>query len=165
MVELPYLGRNGTLAISTSTCPSSPFLSTCCPSTLTARGAVLTGAFLLASTTARTSDALLGWNCGYSLTNNVMWGVLFAVTPELFPAKDRGTGNSVVELGDRIFNLFVSPVLSCPGMCVRGVGADGVWACVGPGYRVVCGLDDGGADMAVWGAVYRRWVFSVPLAV
>ncbi|EIW59269.1 MFS general substrate transporter [Trametes versicolor FP-101664 SS1] len=89
MVELPYLGRNGTLAIST----------------------ILTGAFLLASTTARTSDALLGWNCGYSLTNNVMWGVLFAVTPELFPAKDRGTGNSVVELGDRIFNLF-APVIA-----------------------------------------------------
>ncbi|KAH9851729.1 MFS general substrate transporter [Lenzites betulinus] len=89
MVELPYLGRNGTLAIST----------------------ILTGAFLLASTTARSSDALLGWNCGYSLTNNVMWGVLFAVTPELFPAKDRGTGNAVVELGDRIFNLF-APVIA-----------------------------------------------------
>ncbi|OJT15968.1 hypothetical protein TRAPUB_8791 [Trametes pubescens] len=89
MVERPYLGRNGTLAIST----------------------ILTGAFLLASTTARSSDALLGWNCGYSLTNNVMWGVLFAVTPELFPAKDRGTGNAVVELGDRFFNLF-APVIA-----------------------------------------------------
>ncbi|KAI0632305.1 MFS general substrate transporter [Trametes polyzona] len=89
MVELRYLGRNGTLAIST----------------------ILTGAFLLASTTARSSNALLGWNCGYSLTNNVMWGVLFAVTPELFPAKDRGTGNAVVELGDRIVNLF-APVIA-----------------------------------------------------
>lgn len=28
----------------------------------------LTGVFLFASTTARTSDALLGWNCGYALS-------------------------------------------------------------------------------------------------
>lgn len=90
-----------------------------------------------------------------------MWGVLFAVTPELFPAKDRGTGNSVVELGDRIFNLFVSPVVE-PG-CV--VGSLIVWVRVGPGYRVVCGLDDGGADLAVWGAVHRCWIFGIPLAV
>ncbi|KAI0819257.1 MFS general substrate transporter [Trametes gibbosa] len=89
MVELRYFGRNGTLALST----------------------ILTGAFLLASTTARSSDALLGWNCGYSLANNVMWGVLFAVTPELFSAKDRGTGNAVVELGDRVFNLL-APVIA-----------------------------------------------------
>jgi hypothetical protein len=49
MVDLPYLGRRGTLALSTA----------------------LTGVFLLASTTARTSDALLGWNCAYSFVSNV----------------------------------------------------------------------------------------------
>lgn len=31
----------------------------------------LTGAFLFASTTARSSPALLGWNCGYALFSNV----------------------------------------------------------------------------------------------
>ena len=31
----------------------------------------LTGAFLLASTTARSSPALLGWNCGYAFFSNV----------------------------------------------------------------------------------------------
>ena len=36
---------------------------------------VLTGVFILAST-ARTSNALLEWNCEYSLTSNVMYGVL-----------------------------------------------------------------------------------------
>ncbi|KAI0357555.1 MFS general substrate transporter [Trametes cingulata] len=89
MVEMRYLGRNGTLAIST----------------------ILTGVFLLASTTARSSNALLGWNCGYSLTNNVMWAVLYAVSPELFPAKHRGTGNAIVALGDRFSNLF-APVIA-----------------------------------------------------
>lgn len=31
----------------------------------------LTGAFLFASTTARSSNALLGWNCGYTFNSNV----------------------------------------------------------------------------------------------
>jgi hypothetical protein len=31
----------------------------------------LTGAFLFASTTARSSSALLGWNCGYAFFSNV----------------------------------------------------------------------------------------------
>ena len=85
MVEQPYLGRKGTLAISTA----------------------LTGVFILANTTARTSNALLGWNCGYTFTNNVMYGVLYAVSPELFPAKDRGTGNAVVSAANRIFGVMV----------------------------------------------------------
>ncbi|KAI0335702.1 MFS general substrate transporter [Cubamyces sp. BRFM 1775] len=80
MVELPYLGRKGTLATST----------------------VLTGIFLFAATTARTSDALLGWNCGYSVTSNVMYGVLYALSPELFPAKDRGTGSALVAAANHI---------------------------------------------------------------
>ncbi|KAH9891835.1 MFS general substrate transporter [Cubamyces lactineus] len=80
MVELPYLGRKGTLALST----------------------VITGVFLFAATTARTSDALLGWNCGYSVTSNVMYGVLYALSPELFPAKDRGTGSALVAAANHI---------------------------------------------------------------
>jgi hypothetical protein len=41
-VELPRIGRKGAMSIAT----------------------VLTGVFLFCSTTARTSNALLGWNCG-----------------------------------------------------------------------------------------------------
>ncbi|KAI0255593.1 MFS general substrate transporter, partial [Lactifluus subvellereus] len=48
-IELPYVERRGTLAVS----------------------AGLTGAFLFASTTARSSHALLGWNCGYTFFSNV----------------------------------------------------------------------------------------------
>lgn len=65
--------------------------------------------FLFASTTARTSDALLGWNCGYSFTSNVMYGVLYAASPELFPTKDRGTGNALTAIANRVFGIMVRP--------------------------------------------------------
>ncbi|KAF8267332.1 MFS general substrate transporter [Lactarius quietus] len=88
-VELPFLGRRGSLAIST----------------------VLTGVFLFASTTARSSAALLGWNCGYSFTSNVMYGVLYALSPELFPTKDRGTGNALVAAANRVFGIM-APIIA-----------------------------------------------------
>jgi hypothetical protein len=68
---------------------------------------VLTGVFLFASTTAGTSNAFLGWNCGYSFTSNIMYGVLYALSPELFPTKDRGTGNAIVATANRIFGIMV----------------------------------------------------------
>lgn len=89
LVELPLLGRKGTLAISTT----------------------LTGVFLFAGTTARTSDALLGWNCGYTFTSNVMYGVLYAVSPELFPTKSRGTGNAIVATANRVFGIM-APIIA-----------------------------------------------------
>ncbi|KAG8732622.1 hypothetical protein FRC10_000810, partial [Ceratobasidium sp. 414] len=88
-VEVPLLGRRGTLSITT----------------------VLTGVFLFASTTARSSDALLGWNCGYSFTSNIMYGVLYAMTPELFPTKDRGTGNGIAAAANRIFGIM-APIIA-----------------------------------------------------
>lgn len=94
MVELPILGRRGTLSIST----------------------ILTGVFILASTTARTSNALLGWNCGYSFTSNVMYGVLYALSPELFPTKDRGTGNAIVASANRIFGIMVGISSLCDAL-------------------------------------------------
>ncbi|CAL1712146.1 unnamed protein product [Somion occarium] len=69
LVELPYLGRKGTLAISTR------------------------------------------WNCGYTFTSNVMYGVLYAVSPELFPTKDRGTGNAIVSTANRIFGIM-APIIA-----------------------------------------------------
>ncbi|KAF8798674.1 MFS general substrate transporter [Phlegmacium glaucopus] len=89
MVDLPIIGRRGTLSIST----------------------VLTGVLILISTTARTSNALLGWNCAYSFTSNIMYGVLYAITPELFPTKDRGTGNALTATGNRIFGVM-APVIA-----------------------------------------------------
>lgn len=53
LVELPFAGRKGSMA-----------LFTC-----------LTGCFLFGFTTARTPSAVLGWNCGVSLAQNAMYGV------------------------------------------------------------------------------------------
>ena len=36
-----------------------------------------------------------------------MYGVLYAVTPELFATKDRGTGNGIVATANRIFGVMV----------------------------------------------------------
>ncbi|KAG8900853.1 hypothetical protein FRB99_005730 [Tulasnella sp. 403] len=72
-VDIPRVGRKGALAISV----------------------VVTGIILCASTTAQTSNALLGWNCAFTLTSNVQSGIMYAMTPELFPTKDRGTGSSL----------------------------------------------------------------------
>ncbi|KAG6908073.1 hypothetical protein DXG01_006262 [Tephrocybe rancida] len=84
MVELPLFGRRGTLAISTA----------------------LTGAFILTSTTACTSNALLGWNCAYSFTSNMMYEILYAITLDLFPTKDRVTGNAIVAAANRVFGIM-----------------------------------------------------------
>ncbi|CAE6472477.1 unnamed protein product [Rhizoctonia solani] len=94
-VEVPFLGRRGTLSITT----------------------ILTGVFLFASTTARSSDALLGWNCGYSFTSNIMYGVLYAMTPELFPTKDRGTGNGIAATANRIFGIM-APIIAFATLCI-----------------------------------------------
>jgi len=89
MVDLRGVGRKGALASST----------------------ILTGVFLFAGTTARNSNSLLGWNCGYTFTSNIMYGVLYAMTPELFPTKDRGTGNGLAATANRIFGIM-APIIA-----------------------------------------------------
>ncbi|KAJ5580237.1 uncharacterized protein N7459_006222 [Penicillium hispanicum] len=89
LVELPHFGRRGALATSTA----------------------LTGAFLLASTTATTSNALLGWNCAYNFMSSLMYAVLYAYTPEIFLTKDRGTGNALTASANRIFGIM-APIIA-----------------------------------------------------
>ncbi|KIM37815.1 hypothetical protein M413DRAFT_448318 [Hebeloma cylindrosporum] len=88
-VRIPRVGRKGALALSS----------------------VLTGVFLFATTTARSSNALLAWNCGYTFFSNIMYGVLYAISPEIFPAKDRGTGNGLVAAATRVFGL-IAPIIA-----------------------------------------------------
>jgi hypothetical protein len=40
-----------------------------------------------------------------------MYGVLYAISPELFPAKDRGTGNALVVAANRIFGI-TAPIIT-----------------------------------------------------
>lgn len=84
LVEVPKFGRKGALATST----------------------ILTGVFIYGSTTAKTSDQLLAWNCVYSFFSNVMYAVLYAYTPEVFPTKDRGTGNALAATANRVFGIM-----------------------------------------------------------
>jgi MFS family permease len=67
---------------------------------------VATGVFLYASTTAVTSAALLGWQCAFNFFSNIMYAVLYGYTPEIFPTKDRGTGNALTAIANRIFGIM-----------------------------------------------------------
>lgn len=40
-----------------------------------------------------------------------MYGVLYAASPEIFPAKDRGTGNGLVSIATRVFGV-VAPIIA-----------------------------------------------------
>ncbi|KAI1202921.1 major facilitator superfamily domain-containing protein [Nemania serpens] len=92
LAEIPGIGRKGALSVST----------------------ILTGVFLFASTTATNSDALLGWNSAYSFASNIMYAVLYAFTPEVFPTQDRGTGNALTASSNRIFGIF-APIIAIYG--------------------------------------------------
>lgn len=89
LVEIPKFGRKGALALATT----------------------LTGVFLFGSTTAKTSNGLLGWTCAYNFMSNVMYAVLYAYTPEIFPTKDRGTGNALTASANRIFGVM-APIVA-----------------------------------------------------
>ncbi|KAJ5109684.1 MFS siderochrome iron transporter 1 [Penicillium argentinense] len=89
LVELPNFGRKGALSLSTA----------------------LTGAFLLASTTATTSNSLLGWNCAFNFMSSLMYAVLYAYTPEIFLTKDRGTGNALTASANRVFGIM-APIIA-----------------------------------------------------
>ena len=40
--------------------------------------------------------------------SNVMYGVLYALMPELFPTKDHGMGNVLAAAANRVFGVMVS---------------------------------------------------------
>ncbi|KYK61819.1 membrane transporter [Drechmeria coniospora] len=89
LVELPRLGRKGTLSTFT----------------------LLTGVFLYCSTTALDSTALLGWNCAFNFCSNVMYAVLYGYTPEVFPTPQRGTGNALAATCNRVFGIM-APIVA-----------------------------------------------------
>lgn len=80
----PFLGRRGTLALSTLTSAIFLFL------------------FVRLGTTPA---ALLGFSCVEAFAQNIMYGVLYAFTPELFPAPVRGAGVGVASFLNRAAGL------------------------------------------------------------
>lgn len=53
-----------------------------------------------------------------------MYGVLYAVSPELFPTKDRGTGNALTAIANRVFGIMVCvqlPILVVASMLMKWI--------------------------------------------
>ncbi|SPO23783.1 related to PHO84 - high-affinity inorganic phosphate transporter [Ustilago trichophora] len=88
MVELPRTGRKGALGI----------------------GTILTGVFLFLFTTAKSEGAVLGFNCAAAVVQNIMYGVLYCITPEVLPAPHRGTGDGIAAALNRIFGAM-APII------------------------------------------------------
>lgn len=71
---------------------------------------IITGVILFGSTTAKSSNSYLGWNCGFNIVSNVMYGVLYGYTPEIFPTRVRGTGVGLAASANRVLGIF-SPII------------------------------------------------------
>lgn len=72
---------------------------------------ICTGVFLFLFTRAGSSSAVLGFTCAIAFFQNLVYGLLYSYTPELFPAPIRGTGNGLVMLVNRISGLM-APIIA-----------------------------------------------------
>ncbi|OAQ62062.1 sugar transporter [Pochonia chlamydosporia 170] len=94
----PFFGRRGTLAGSTLVSAIFLFLF------------VIFG---------KTPTAQLAFSCVAAFSQNIMYGVLYAFTPEIFPAPVRGAGTGVASFLNRVTGL-IAPILAAT---VPGDGA------------------------------------------
>jgi len=81
----------------------------------------LTGVFLFLFTTSTTEAAVLGYSSASSVTQNAMYGVLYAYTPEVFPAPHRGTGDALAASLNRVAGIL-APVIKIATTSKSGVG-------------------------------------------
>jgi len=84
-----FVGRKGTMAIST----------------------LLSGIFLYLFTLSTDDSYQLAFTSLEAFFQNAMYGVLYAYTPEVFPAPNRGTGTGVASLFNRITGLC-APIIA-----------------------------------------------------
>ncbi|PGH00727.1 hypothetical protein GX51_05608 [Blastomyces parvus] len=91
-VDIPYIGRKGTMAISTA----------------------LTAITLFCFTVSTDPDVQLACSCLEAFFQNIMYGVLYAYTPEVFPAPNRGTGTGIASCINRICGLL-APIVAIYG--------------------------------------------------
>jgi MFS family permease len=70
----------------------------------------LTGIFLFLFTTSKTAAAVLAYSCVTSLTQNAMYGVLYAYTPEVFPAPHRGTADALCSSFNRMTGIIAPAI-------------------------------------------------------
>lgn len=70
-----------------------------------------TSVFLFLFTQANTSAGMVGFTCAISFFQNLVYGLLYSYTPELFPAPVRGTANGVVAVFNRLSGLM-APIIA-----------------------------------------------------
>jgi len=88
-VDIRYVGRKGTMAIAT----------------------MLSGIFLFLFTISSNSTYQLAFSSVEAFFQNIMYGVLYAYTPEVFPAPNRGTGTGISSFLNRVGGLC-APVIA-----------------------------------------------------
>lgn len=88
-VDIPKFGRRGTMATAT----------------------LLSGIFLFLFTISADSSYQLAFSSIEAFFQNIMYGVLYAYTPEVFPAPVRGTGTGVASFVNRVGGLC-APVIA-----------------------------------------------------
>ncbi|PWN43691.1 MFS general substrate transporter [Ceraceosorus guamensis] len=116
MVEMPRSGRRGAMAL----------------------GTLLTGIFVIVSTQSPNKGAFLTFLCLEALFQNIMYGVLYAYTPESFPSPVRGTGDGIASSLNRIFGLM-SPIIRIYGASESGPGVNAPLFTSGAMF-IFCGL-------------------------
>lgn len=72
---------------------------------------LLTGIVLFGSTTAKSPNSYLAWNCFFNFFSTIMYGVLYAYTPEVFPTKIRGTAVGLAASANRVLGVF-APIIA-----------------------------------------------------
>ncbi|KAL4924016.1 MFS transporter [Aspergillus undulatus] len=72
---------------------------------------ICTGLFLFLFTRATTDASVLGFTCAIAFFQNLVYGLLYSYTPELFPAPVRGTANGMVALFNRLSGLM-APIIA-----------------------------------------------------
>ncbi|CAL8584497.1 hypothetical protein XPA_010090 [Xanthoria parietina] len=82
-VNMKYIGRKGTIASST----------------------LITGILVFCFTISSDPTFQLAFTCLEAFFQNIMYGVLYAYTPEVFPAPNRGTGTGIASMLNRIAGL------------------------------------------------------------
>lgn len=88
-VDLRFIGRKGTMAIST----------------------LISGVFVYLFTVATSAKYQLACTCVHAFFQNAMYGVLYAYTPEVFPAPNRGTGTGIASFLNRVAGLS-APIIA-----------------------------------------------------
>ncbi|KAE8441502.1 hypothetical protein EG329_004890 [Mollisiaceae sp. DMI_Dod_QoI] len=88
-VDIKYIGRKGTMAIAT----------------------MLSGVFLFLFTLSADSNYQVAFSSIEAFFQNIMYGVLYAYTPEVFPAPNRGTGTGISSFLNRIAGLC-APIIA-----------------------------------------------------